>query len=174
MNLAETIRAIPDFPKKGILFRDITTLLKDPRAFREAVDAMADHWVGKKIDLIVATESRGFIIGAPMAYRLGTGFIPVRKLGKLPAETIHAEYSLEYGTATVEMHLDSIEPGQKVLIVDDLLATGGTVEATAQMVKRLGGDIVGIAFLIELAALRGRDRLVGYDVMSLISYAQSL
>ncbi|MCL5961019.1 MAG: adenine phosphoribosyltransferase [Chloroflexi bacterium] len=170
MNLAEKIRNIPDFPKKGILFRDITTLLKDGEAFRHAIDNLSHHYAEQPVDLVVAAESRGFILGAPIAYKLGAGFIPVRKLGKLPAATIEAEYALEYGLATVEMHLDAVAPGQKVLIVDDLLATGGTVEATAHLVERLGGTIVGMAFLIELTFLNARNRLEGYDVISLIRY----
>ena len=167
-DLACKIRDIPDFPQKGVLFKDITTLLKDPRAFRAAIDIMTDHFRDRRIEAVVGMESRGFIIGAPLAYNLGTGFIPVRKQGKLPAPAIREEYALEYGTACLEIHVDAIEPGQRVLIVDDLLATGGTVRATIDLVKRLEGEPVGLAFLIELSFLGGRSRLEGYDVFSLI------
>ena len=164
------IRDVPDFPKEGIIFKDITTLLKDSQGFREAVDRLVDHYSEQRIDLVVAVEARGYIFGAPMAYKLGAGFIPVRKVGKLPAETLREEYELEYGTDAVEMHRDAIEPGQKVLIVDDLIATGGSAAATARLVEALGGDIVGIAFLIELAFLNGVDKLRGYDVFTMIQY----
>ncbi len=169
--LAETIRAIPDFPSPGILFRDITTLLKDPEAFRSAVDLMAEPYVGKHIDVVVGVESRGFVFATPLAYHLGAGFVLVRKPGKLPAATVRAEYSLEYGSNVLEMHVDAIRPGDHVLIVDDLLATGGTVNATIQLVERLGGVIVGISFLIELRDLKGRDVLAGYpNVHSIVKY----
>ncbi len=170
MELAEMIRSIPDFPVEGILFRDITTLIKDPDAFQEAVDSLLDSCVGKEIDLVVAIEARGLIFGAPMAYELGAGFVPVRKPDKLPAEKIAASYTLEYGTNVLEMHADAIEPGQRVLIVDDLLATGGSAKATAELVERLGGEVVGFVFLIELTDLRGIDKLKGYEVFSLIEY----
>lgn len=168
MDLAKMIRDVPDFPKEGIIFKDITTLIKDAGAFREAVDSLADHYAGQDIDLVAAVEARGYIFGAPVAYKLGAGFIPVRKMGKLPAETLRQEYELEYGTDSVEMHKDAIEPGQKVLIVDDLIATGGSAAATARLVERLGGKVVGIAFLIELAFLDGVEKLEGYDVFTVI------
>ena len=170
MDLARMIRDVPDFPVKGILFKDITTLIKDPAAFAEAVDRMTEPFTDQKIDIVAAVESRGFIFGAPMAYKLGAGFVPVRKEGKLPAETIRAEYSLEYGTNILEMHKDAITPGQRVLIVDDLLATGGTTQATIELTERLGGKVVGIAFLIELTFLNGIERLKGYNVFSLIHF----
>jgi len=170
MELAEMIRSIPDFPVEGILFRDITILIKDPDAFQEAVDSLLDSCVGKEIDVVVAIEARGLIFGAPMAYELGAGFVPVRKPDKLPWEKIAASYTLEYGTNVLEMHADAIEPGQRVLIVDDLLATGGSAKATAELVERLGGEVVGFVFLIELTDLRGIDRLKGYEVFSLIEY----
>ncbi|MDB5078389.1 MAG: adenine phosphoribosyltransferase [Chloroflexi bacterium] len=170
MNLRDTIRDIKDFPKKGIVFKDITTLLKDPVAFRQALDEMTDVVRGQKIDIVVGIESRGFIFGAPLADRLGSGFVPARKLGKLPDETIQEEYALEYGTNTIEMHRDAIQPGMRVLIADDLLATGGTVEATAKLVESLGGEIAGLVFLIELKFLNGRSRLTRYPVTALIEY----
>lgn len=170
MELAEMIRSIPDFPVEGILFRDITTLIKDPDAFQEAVDSLLDSCVGKETDLVVAIEARGLIFGAPMAYELGAGFVPVRKPDKLPWEKIAASYTLEYGTNILEMHADAIEPGQRVLIVDDLLATGGSAKATAELVERLGGEVVGFVFLIELTDLRGIDKLEEYEVFSLIKY----
>ena len=173
MSVAELrarIREVPDFPKPGILFYDITTLLKDPAAYREAIDLLTAPYVGMKVDIVVGMESRGFIFSAPMAYQLGAGFVPVRKLGKLPAETVSVEYALEYGTNTLEIHTDAIKPGQKVLIVDDLLATGGTVNGTIELVHRLKGDVVGIAFLVELTFLKGRETLHGQDVHSVIAY----
>lgn len=168
--LRAKIREIPDFPKPGILFYDITTLLKDPVAYRAAIDAMLAPYAGMAIDTVVGMESRGFIFSAPMAYQLGAGLVPVRKLGKLPAETISVEYALEYGSNTLEVHRDAIQPGQKVLIVDDLLATGGTVNGTVELVQRLKGEIVGLAFLVELGFLKGRDRLAGHTVSSVITY----
>jgi adenine phosphoribosyltransferase len=168
--LRARIREVPDFPKPGILFYDITTLLKDPAAYREAIDLLTAPYVGMKVDIVVGMESRGFIFSAPMAYQLGAGFVPVRKLGKLPAETVSVEYALEYGTNTLEIHTDAIKPGQKVLIVDDLLATGGTVNGTIELVHRLKGDVVGIAFLVELTFLKGRETLHGQDVHSVIAY----
>jgi adenine phosphoribosyltransferase len=170
MDLAKMIRDVPDFPKEGIVFKDITTLIKEPQAFKQVVDILAEHYAGQQIDLVVAVEARGYIFGAPVAYQLGAGFIPVRKVGKLPAETVREEYELEYGTDSVEMHRDAIEPGQKVLIVDDLIATGGSAAATARLVERLGGEVVGIAFLIELGFLSGVDKLKGYDVFTIIEY----
>ncbi len=169
MDLAQTIRNVPDFPVEGIQFKDITTLLQDPVPFRAAVDEMLDAYRDRPIDVVVGIESRGFIWGAILAYEMGVGFVPVRKPGKLPAETIRAEYALEYGTNALEMHVDALRPGQKVLVVDDLLATGGTAKATCELVERLGGEVGGVAFLIELTFLHGRDKLSGYDVLSLIS-----
>jgi adenine phosphoribosyltransferase len=170
MELASLIRDVPDFPIKGILFKDITTLLRNPQAFREAVDGLATPYVGKKIDQVVAIESRGFVLGAPLAYKLGAGFVPIRKPGKLPAETTSVEYSLEYGTNTLQMHVDAIAPGQQVLIVDDLLATGGSAQAAIQLVERLGGVVVSLAFLVELEFLHGAHKLQKYDVFSLIRF----
>ena len=168
--LRERIREIPDFPKPGILFYDITTLLKDPAAYREAIDLMLEPYQGERIDIVVGMESRGFIFSAPMAYQLNAGLVPVRKLGKLPAETIIVEYALEYGSNTLEIHRDAIQAGQQVLIVDDLLATGGTVKGTIELVERLKGEVVGLAFLVELEFLKGRDRLDGRKVTSVIKY----
>jgi adenine phosphoribosyltransferase len=168
--LRAKIREIPDFPKPGILFYDITTLLKDPAAYRAAIDAMLAPYAGRRVDVVVGMESRGFIFSAPMAYQLEAGLAPVRKLGKLPAETISVEYALEYGTNTLEIHRDAIAPGQKVLVVDDLLATGGTVRGTVDLVQRLQGEIVGLAFLVELTFLKGRERLEGQTVTSVIQY----
>ncbi|MBC7259244.1 MAG: adenine phosphoribosyltransferase [Chloroflexi bacterium] len=170
MDLARMIRDVPDFPVKGILFKDITTLINDPAAFREAVDRMAAPYEGMEIDLVAAIESRGFIFGAPLAYKLGAGFVPVRKPNKLPAETISASYTLEYGTNTLEMHKDAIRPGQRVLLVDDLLATGGSAKAAATLIEQLGGKVVGIAFLIDLTFLKGVEKLKGYDVRSIIQF----
>jgi adenine phosphoribosyltransferase len=169
-DLRAKIREVPDFPKPGILFYDITTLLKEPAAYRESIDLLTAPYTGQHIDVVVGMESRGFIFSAPMAYNLGAGFVPVRKLGKLPAETASVEYALEYGTNTLEIHRDAIQPGQRVLIVDDLLATGGTVNGTVELVKGLGGDVVALAFLVELRFLKGRERLRGYDVHSVIVY----
>jgi adenine phosphoribosyltransferase len=169
-DLRAKIREVPDFPKPGILFYDITTLLKDADAFREVVDQMAEQVAGAKVDLVVGMESRGFILSAPLAYKLSAGFVPVRKLGKLPADTIEVEYALEYGTATLEIHRDAIHPGQRVLIVDDLLATGGTVMGTIELVRRLGGEIAGLSFMVELTALRGREKLGDYEIHTLLAY----
>jgi adenine phosphoribosyltransferase len=169
-DLRARIREVPDFPKPGILFYDITTLLKDADAFREVVDRMAEQVDGRTIDLVVGMESRGFIFSAPLAYKLQAGFVPVRKLGKLPADTIEVEYALEYGTATLEIHRDAIQPGQRVLIVDDLLATGGTVMGTIELVRRLGGEIAGLSFMVELTALRGRDKLGDHQIHTLLTY----
>jgi len=168
--LRAKIREIPDFPKPGILFYDITTLLKDAAAYKEAIGEMLAPYRGEQVDIVVGMESRGFIFSAPMAYELGAGFVPVRKLGKLPAETLSIEYALEYGSNTLEIHRDAVQPGQKVLIVDDLLATGGTVHGTIELIERLKGDIVGLAFLVELDFLHGRDRLDGRRVTSVIRY----
>jgi len=171
MDLAKLIRDVPDFPVKGILFKDITTLVKDPAAFREAVDRMAEPYKGKKIDVVAAIESRGFIFGATLAYILGAGFVPIRKPNKLPADTLSESYTLEYGTNTLEMHKDAIRKGQKVLLVDDLLATGGSARAAVNLIERLGGKVVGIAFLIDLAFLKGIQKLQGYDVRSIIQFS---
>ncbi len=168
--LTRLIRDIPDFPIPGILFRDITTLLKDGPAFRQSIDGLTDKLKDLKPDKIVGIESRGFIFGAPIAYKLGVGFVPVRKLGKLPAETISAEYDLEYGSNSVEMHRDAINPGERVVIVDDLLATGGTTRATIELVEQLNSEIVALAFLIELEDLGARDYLQGYNIVTLIKY----
>jgi adenine phosphoribosyltransferase len=170
VDLAKYIRCIPDFPKKGILFRDITTLLKDRKAFKKAVDLLAKDYLKKRIDFVVAVEARGFILGGALAYKLGCGFVPVRKKGKLPYKTYKASYNLEYGTDTLEIHQDSISEGSKVLVCDDLLATGGTTKAVIDLVKRLKAEIIGIIFLIELKDLRGRDKLKGYPVYSLIKF----
>ena len=169
-DLRAKIREIPDFPKPGILFYDITTLLKDADAFRDVIDRMADQVKDAGIDLVVGMESRGFIFSAPLAYKIGAGFVPVRKLGKLPAETIEVEYALEYGTATLEIHKDAIQPGQRVLIVDDLLATGGTVMGTIELVRRLGGEIAGLSFMVELSALHGREKLAEFTTHALLTY----
>jgi adenine phosphoribosyltransferase len=169
-DLRAKIREVPDFPKPGILFYDITTLLKDADAFREVIDRMAEMVKDERIDLVVGMESRGFIFAAPLADRLGAGFVPVRKLGKLPAETLEVEYDLEYGTATLEIHRDAIQAGQRVLIVDDLLATGGTVLGTIELVSRLGGEIAGLSFMVELTALGGRSKLGEFAIHTLLAY----
>lgn len=169
-SLRDYVTEIPDFPKKGILFRDITTILSSNEGFKMAIDGLIDLVKDKDFDLVVGTESRGFIFGAPVAYALNKGFILVRKKGKLPRETISETYDLEYGKAEVEMHKDAIKPGQKVVIIDDLIATGGTVEASIKLVEREGGEVVKVAFVMELAGLKGRDKLKGYDVGSLIQY----
>ena len=170
VDLKKHIRSIPDFPKPGILFRDITTLLKDKKAFKCAVTALVDKYKNKKIDLVVAVEARGFILGGAIAHKLGAGFVPVRKKGKLPYKTSFVTYDLEYGTDTLEIHHDAIKPKDNVLIVDDLLATGGTVKAVTELVRQLEGKIVGIAFLIELTDLKGNEKLKEYPVFSLIKY----
>ncbi len=170
-DLLASIRSIPDFPKKGIVFRDITTLLKDHSAFALTIDKFYEHFKGLEIDKVVSVESRGFIFGSALAYRLSAGFVPVRKQKKLPSETIKEDYQLEYGTDSLEIHTDAIKKGERILIVDDLLATGGTIEATIKLVNRLGGEIVSLAFLIELTFLNGRERLSGYDVFSIIRYS---
>jgi adenine phosphoribosyltransferase len=170
IDLAARIRDVPNFPKKGIVFKDITTLLKDPEAFRSTVDELAARVRGIQVDAVVGMESRGFIFAAPLAYLLGAGFVPVRKLGRLPAETVSAEYELEYGTSTLEMHVDALRPGQRVLVVDDLLATGGTVSATIDLIEQVGAQVEAVAFLVELLFLRGRERLEGRRVVSLIQY----
>jgi adenine phosphoribosyltransferase len=168
--LRARIREVPDFPKPGILFYDITTLLKDADAYRDAVNLMVKPYKDAKIDIVVGMESRGFIFSGPIAYQLKAGLVPVRKLGKLPSETVSVEYALEYGSNTLEIHKDAIQPGQQVLIVDDLLATGGTVRGTIELVERLRGKIVGLDFLVELTFLKGRERLNGYQATSVIQY----
>ncbi|MBI2756651.1 MAG: adenine phosphoribosyltransferase [Chloroflexi bacterium] len=169
-DFAAHIRDIPDFPKKGIVFKDVTTLLKDGPVFREAIDQMVTAVRGFQFDRVVGMESRGFIFAAPIAHQLGVGFVPVRKLGKLPGPTISAEYDLEYGSNTLEIHQDGIDQGSRVLIVDDLLATGGTVSATIALIERLGGSVTAAAFLVELQFLHGRERLRGRDVVSLVKF----
>ena len=168
--IAELIRSVPDFPKKGINFFDITTLIRDGEAFHRVIETFVDKYKDSKVRYVVGTEARGFLFAAPVAYRLGCGVIPVRKPGKLPAETIREEYSLEYGTDTVEMHKDALEQGSRVLVIDDLLATGGTVNATCRLVEQGGGVVVGVAFLIELDFLSGRRKLGKYDIFSLIHF----
>ncbi len=165
------VRSIPDFPEKGIIFRDITSVIQSPEGLKLAIDGINETLKDVDYDVVVGPESRGFIFGVPVAYANGKGFVPVRKKGKLPCETISEDYSLEYGTATIEMHKDAIVPGQKVVIVDDLIATGGTTEAIIKLVERLGGKVVKIVFLIELEGLNGREKLAGYDVDSVIKYA---
>ena len=168
--LKSKIRHVPDFPKAGILFYDVTTLLRDPAGFKMAIDSMAMPFDGREIDLVVGIESRGFILGAAVADRLDAGFVPVRKLGKLPAKTVRASYDLEYGSDSLEMHKDAVESGQRVLIVDDLLATGGTASATVKLVKELGGQIEGVSFLIELIELNGRSKLAGENINAVLQY----
>src|SRR6266513_2554947 len=169
-HLKEKIRHVPDFPKAGILFYDITTLLQDPEGFRAAIDSLALPFKDRGVEIVVAIESRGFIFGAAVADRIGAGFTPVRKAGKLPSQCVRASYDLEYGTDALEMHADAIRAGQRVLIVDDLLATGGTARATTDLVKRLGGQVSALAFLIELLALNGRDKLAGENVHAVLQY----
>ncbi len=171
-HLKDLIRSVPDFPKKGIVFRDITTLLENPAGLTEAVDLLARQYSGRRIDKVASVEARGFILGGALAYRLGVGFVPIRKPGKLPAARTREEYTLEYGTDAVEIHSDAIAPGDRVLIHDDLLATGGTIAAAAKLVERLGGTVAGLAFLIELTFLKGRDKLRGYDIFSIVRYEQ--
>lgn len=168
IDLKSCVRDIPDFPKKGIIFKDITTLLKNKDALRNTVDTIADKFKNEKIDYVLSVEARGFIFGAAVAYKLGAGLIPVRKKGKLPHKTLSVTYELEYGTDTLEIHKDALKPGDRILIVDDLLATGGTVAAVSKLVEKMGGKIVGMAFVIELLPLKGREKLKGYEVLSLI------
>ena len=170
MDLKKCVRVIEDFPKEGISFKDITTLLQDGEALKYTIDQIAEDLKDKNVDIVVGPEARGFLIGTPVAYALGVGFVPVRKPGKLPRETVSASYDLEYGKNEVHIHADSIKPGENVVIIDDLLATGGTVEATIQLVEQLGGKVVGIAFLIELDALKGREKLKDYNVYSVLTY----
>jgi adenine phosphoribosyltransferase len=171
-DLAARIRDIPDFPKRGIVFKDIMPLLADPESLRETVERLAEFAEPRKPDLILGAEARGFILGAALAYRLGSGFVAARKPGKLPWRTISAKYALEYGFDALELHADAIRPGARVLIHDDLLATGGTARAKVDLVEQLGGTVVGLAFVIELEFLEGREKLAGYDVFSLIQYAE--
>ena len=170
MDLKDTIRSIKDFPEKGIIFRDITTLLKDPDALKQAIDEIQESLKDTDYDVIVAPESRGFIFGMPLAYNEHKGFVPIRKKGKLPAEVVSKEYDLEYGTATIEMHVDALKKGQKVVIVDDLLATGGTAEAMIDLVESVGAEVSALCFLIELDGLNGRERLKKYNVKSVLNY----
>ena len=164
------VRTIPDFPEPGIMFRDVTSVLQDPEGLKLSIDEMIKKLDGVEFDVIAGAESRGFIFGVPVAYELGKAFVPVRKKGKLPCETVSAEYALEYGTACIEIHKDAIKPGQKVVVVDDLIATGGTIEAAIKLIEQLGGEVVKVLFLIELAGLNGREKLAGYDVESVITY----
>lgn len=168
--LEKSIRNIPDFPKPGILFRDVTTLIQDKAAFKKAVDLLSKKYKGKGFDKVVAVEARGFIFGAAVAHKINAGFVPVRKKGKLPYKTIFTTYELEYGTDTLEIHKDAITPGEKILIIDDLLATGGTVKAVTELVDQLGGKIAGIGFVIELVDLKGKEKLKDYPVFSLIKF----
>jgi len=168
--LKKLIREVPDFPKKGILFYDITTLLKDKVGFAALIDQLSEHYIGKHIDLVLGMEARGFIFGPALAYRLNAGFVPVRKPGKLPAATARVEYELEYGSNALEVHKDAVQKGQRVIIVDDLLATGGTAVATVDLAKSLGADIAGLGFVVELDFLKGREKLKQYDVFSLLHY----
>ena len=168
--LEEYVRSIPDFPEKGIIFRDVSSVIQDADGLHLAIDGLQNILDGVDFDVVVGPESRGFIFGVPVAYNMHKAFVPVRKKGKLPCETVSQEYALEYGTATIEMHKDSIRPGQKVVIIDDLIATGGTTEAIIKLVEQLGGKIVKIAFLMELEGLKGRDKLAGYSMDSVIKY----
>jgi adenine phosphoribosyltransferase len=168
--LEEYVRSIPDFPEEGIIFRDVTSVLQDKDSLRMSIDQMQEHLKDVDFDIIIGPESRGFIFGVPIAYNLNKAFIPIRKKGKLPLETVEAEYALEYGTAVIEMHKDAIKPGDKVVIIDDLIATGGTIEAITKLIEGLGGEVVKIVFLIELEGLKGRDKLKGYNVESVIKY----
>jgi len=170
MDLKEKIRVIEDFPIKGISFKDITTMLQDKEAFKYAIDSMAEHFRDKGIDLVIGPEARGFILGAPLAYAIGAGFVPVRKKGKLPFDTMSMSYDLEYGSDDLEIHADAVKKGQKVVIIDDLLATGGTIESVIKLIEAAGGEIAGLGFLIELTELKGRDRISGYEVVSLLKY----
>ncbi|HKD08350.1 MAG TPA: adenine phosphoribosyltransferase [Bryobacteraceae bacterium] len=168
--LKQLIREVPDFPKPGILFYDITTLLKDGPGLRATIDALKSHYVGSKVDVVVGIEARGFIFAPALAYALGAGFVPVRKPKKLPSDCERVSYDLEYGSDVLEVHRDAIQPGSKVLVVDDLLATGGTAKAVTQLVEKLGGEVAGMGFVLELTFLGGREKLSGYDVFSLLQY----
>lgn len=172
MDLRQKIRVIPDFPKPGISFKDITTLLRDGEALQYAIKSMAEHFRDKGIEMVVGVESRGFILGAPLAYEMGLGFTLIRKPGKLPGAVIRVDYELEYGTDGLEIHKDAFSPGTRVLLVDDLLATGGTILAAVELIEKLGGEVAGLAFLIELAYLEGRERLKDYDIFTLVSYSE--
>ena len=168
--IEEYVRSIPDFPEPGIIFRDVTSILQDPDGLKLSIDLIQEKLEGLDFDVIAGTESRGFIFGVPVAYNLHKAFVPVRKKGKLPCETVSMDYDLEYGTATIEMHKDSIRPGQRVVLIDDLIATGGTIEAAIKLIEQLGGVVVKVVFLMELAGLKGREKLEGYDVDSVICY----
>lgn len=168
--LEEYVRSVPDFPEKGIIFRDVTSILQDKDSLKMAIDQMQEHVKDLDFDIVLGPESRGFIFGVPIAYNLNKAFVPVRKKGKLPCETIEMEYDLEYGSAIIEMHKDAIKPGQKVVIIDDLIATGGTIEAIIKIVESLGGEVIKIVFLMELEGLKGRDKLKGYDIEAIIKY----
>lgn len=168
--MEEYVRAIPDFPEPGIIFRDVTSVLQDPDGLKLAIDSMIKLLDGVEFDVIAGTESRGFMFGVPIAYQLGKAFVPVRKKGKLPCETISAKYDLEYGSAEIEMHKDAIKPGQKVVLVDDLIATGGTLAASIELMEKLGGTVSKVVLLMELAGLKGREKLTGYEVASVITY----
>ncbi|MBU3158614.1 adenine phosphoribosyltransferase [Clostridium frigoris] len=170
MELKNSIRVIENFPKKGISFKDITTILQDGKVLRRTIDDIVEYLKDKKVDVIVGPEARGFLFGVPVAYALGAGFVPVRKPGKLPYETLQIEYELEYGTDKLEIHKDAIKPGQRVAIVDDLLATGGTVAAVTKLIEQMGGDVISLNFVIELTDLHGKEKLKDYDIMSLVKY----
>ena len=168
--IEEYVRSIPDFPEPGIIFRDVTSILQDPDGLKLSIDLIQEKLEGLDFDVIAGTESRGFIFGVPVAYNMHKAFVPVRKKGKLPCETVSREYALEYGTAAIEIHKDAIKPGQKVVVIDDLIATGGTIEAAVKLIEELGGEVVKVVFLMELAGLKGRERLKDYDVESVICY----
>ena len=168
--IEEYVRSIPDFPEPGIMFRDVTSILQDPDGLKLSIDLIQEKLEGLDFDVIAGTESRGFIFGVPVAYNMHKAFVPVRKKGKLPCETVSREYALEYGTAAIEIHKDAIKPGQKVVVIDDLIATGGTIEAAVKLIEELGGEVVKVVFLMELAGLKGRERLKDYDVESVICY----
>lgn len=168
--IEEYVRSIPDFPEPGIIFRDVTSILQDPDGLKLSIDLIQEKLEGLDFDVIAGTESRGFIFGVPVAYNMHKAFVPVRKKGKLPCETVSREYALEYGTAAIEIHKDAIKPGQKVVVIDDLIATGGTIEAAVKLIEELGGEVVKVVFLMELAGLKGRERLEDYDVESVICY----
>ncbi len=170
MDLKEKIRIVEGFPKEGISFKDITPLIQDGEAFKYTIDKFVEHLKDKKIDVIVGPEARGFIFGTPLAYALGVGFVPVRKQGKLPSHTVSVDYELEYGNDVLEIHKDAIKPGQRVAIIDDLLATGGTIASVAKLVEMIGGEVASVGFLIELTELKGRDKLESYDILSLVQY----
>lgn len=170
MDLSKYIASVPDYPEKGVIFRDISPLMADGEAYKYATEKIAEYAKDKDVDVIIGPEARGFIVGCPVAYSLGVGFAPARKKGKLPREVVEVSYGLEYGEDTLQLHQDAIKPGQRVLVVDDLLATGGTLAATIELIEKLGGEVVGTAFLIELLDLKGRDKIKGYDIYSLLQY----